>query len=649
MTKLKAIVVEDNTDDVYLLLHELKTGGFDVTHRHIETAGELESALAQGGWDIVLCDYSLPTFSAPEALQLVKQSGLDLPFIVVSGTIGEEVAVEAMRAGATDYVLKGKLTRLCPAVRRALEEWEKRKQLEKTETALGESRARIKRLTENLPDIVYRFMIRAESTDTAETEPIYDLEYVSAAAETITGFAPAEMQGGPERWLPFVHPADVESIVARFERQEFELPVVARIKTKSGSYAWLEFRSAAVRNQHGAVTAIEGVARDITEQRKLEKRLRMAQRMEAIGQLAGGLAHDLNNLLTVIDGCATLVARDKAIDADGKELLSEIITASRRAGLLTNQLLAFGRRQIRKVEVVSLNEVVESMASMLERLIGEDVDLETMLATELDPVAVDVGQIQQILMNLAANARDAMPRGGKLTLETAAVAFDEQYAADHPVVDAGRYVMLAMSDNGVGMDEETRSHVFEPFFTTKAKGKGTGLGLATVYGIVKQSGGYIWVYSEPKRGATFKIYLPAVTDKVVTPMREKEVTPEMKGSETIMVVEDEPGVVRVAVEVLEKAGYRVLQAEGGNQAIALFDRHGAVDLLLTDVVMPEMSGKQLVEQLTPRSGDMKVLYMSGYTDNAVVHHGVLDLDTNFLQKPFTPRMLLAKVREVLDT
>jgi len=384
------------------------------------------------------------------------------------------------------------------------------------------------------------------------------------------------------------------------------------------------------------------------ERGRLEEQLKLVQRLEAVGRLAGGVAHDFNNLLSVIISYAGFAA-DALRESDPVHAdIVEIQNAGQRAAALTRQLLAFSRKQLLEPEVLSINKVVTGIEIMLRRLLGEDIDIEVHRADELGSVLADPGQIEQVIMNLAVNARDAMPQGGKLTIETINAELDEGYAEQHVAVKPGRFVMLSVTDTGSGMDAETRAHIFEPFFTTKEKGKGTGLGLSTVYGIVKQSGGNIWVYSEPGRGTTFKVYLPRV-DAPAADIKRRPVSMMATGSETVLIVEDEEAVRRLADRILRSAGYKVLTAAGGGEALLLCEKHdGAIDLLLTDVVMPQMSGRELAERLAKTSPKLKVLYMSGYTDNAIVHHGVLDPGTRFIGKPFAAAELTRKVREVLD-
>ena len=385
--------------------------------------------------------------------------------------------------------------------------------------------------------------------------------------------------------------------------------------------------------------------------RSTERQLVQSQKLEAVGRLAGGISHDFNNLLTVILGYSDITLRQLSEEHPLRRNLEQIVTASERASALTRQLLAFSRKQVMQPKVFDVNTVVTDLEKMLRRMIGEDVELRVSLEPELGNIKADPVQLEQVIMNLAVNARDAMPKGGKLSIETANVYLDETYAKEHVSVAAGHYVMLAISDTGCGMNVETRQHIFEPFFTTKEPGKGTGLGLSMVYGIVKQSGGNIWVYSEEGRGTTFKIYFPRVTEDAEQYTRTPVTLDVPRGSETILLVEDAEWVRTLARQILEGAGYRVLEASGPEEAIRLINtsHNGTkIDLLLTDVVMPGMSGNEMSKRLLERRPELPVLFMSGYTDEAIVQHGVLEAGINFIQKPFTPDALALKVREVLD-
>ncbi len=504
----------------------------------------------------------------------------------------------------------------------------------RSEEKVRESEARLRVLVEQLPAVLW-------TVDRS-------LMFTSALG---AGFArlkikPNDLVG--MSLLDYFETADQTFLpIAAHRRAVAGEPMTFHVEWKSGSYAC---HVEPLRDSDGQVSGAICMSLDITDRKQLEEQLRQAQKMEAVGRLAGGIAHDFNNLLMVIQGYSDLLV-ERLPDGDPlRRNAEQIQMASQRASSLTRQLLAFSRKQMLAPKILNVQSVVAEMEKILRRLIGEDVQLETSSAPDLGLIKADRSQIEQVILNLAVNARDAMPQGGRLTIETANVELDASYSHPPAVLSPGRYVMLAVTDNGCGMDAETQAHVFEPFFTTKEKGKGTGLGLATVYGVVKQSGGYVWVYSEPGRGTSFKIYLPRIEETAVPAGRDgkSEMQIPERGSETILLVEDEKGVRELAREYLASSGYTVIEAEDGHTALELAAMHvGQIHLLLTDVVMPGISGRELAERVSQIRPGIKIIYMSGYTDQAVVHHGILRNDAVLLQKPFTLMTLAGKLREML--
>jgi two-component system cell cycle sensor histidine kinase/response regulator CckA len=625
---LRVLLVEDSEDDALLVVHELERAGYQVTSDRVDTAGAMRAALERSTWDVVLADYSMPNFSAPAALRLLQEVGRDLPFIIVSGSVGEEIAVEAMKAGAHDYIVKGSLRRLIPAVERELVQAASRR-------ARRQEEERYRILFENNPQPLWVF----------DEESLAFLA-VNEAACRHYGYSREEFLGMTIRDIR--PPEDVPLLLQRLQAElpEYQESGVWRHRKKDGSIIEVEINSHPLQFDGRLAQLV--LALDVTERRQLEAQLRQSQKMEAIGTLAGGVAHDFNNLLTTILGYSGLLLDGLEGESPLREGIEEIQKAGERAAALTRQLLAFSRRQVLAPVVLDLNAVVANMEKMLRRLIGEDVALVAVLARDLWSVRADAGQIEQVIVNLVVNARDAMPRGGKVTIETRNHDLDDSYVRTHAYAQPGEHVCLSVSDTGTGIDPETRARIFEPFFTTKSPGKGTGLGLSTVYGIVKQSGGSIEVYSEPGRGTSFKVYLPRVLDG------ENSVAPEAKhppvgGAETVLLVEDEEAVRRLARLVLEKMGYKVLEAASAEEALSVAGDHaGEIGLLLTDSVMSGMSGPDLARILRVQRPETRVLFMSGYTDDAIVRHGLLEPNEAFLQKPFSPDVLARKIREVLD-
>ena len=633
----RILLVEDIPADAELIARELRRAGVGGRLQRVETRADYIRTLHEFAPDLIIADHSLPSFSASEAVEMAQREGAGVPVIIVTGSLDEETAADYIKAGAADYIVKSHLERLGPAVLRALDLNRARAEQARAQEQLRQSEARYRTLVDGVRDVI--FALAPDGT----------IASLNPAFETITGFPRDEWLGRPFEQL--VHSDDLPlalELLSGVARGEPRPVNQFRIRTRKGDYRMGEF-AATPQYREGQLASILGIGRDVTERLSLEQQLRQAQKMEAVGRLAGGVAHDFNNILTAITGYADLLLEDLGTTDRRRDDIAEIRKAAERAAGLTRQLLAFSRQQVMQVRVLDLNDVVADTQNMLGRLLGEDIALVTRLDPALGAVKADPGQLEQVIMNLAVNARDAMPGGGKLTIETANAELDDTYVREHFPARPGSYVMLAVSDTGTGMSDEVQSHLFEPFFTTKEKGKGTGLGLATVYGIVKQSGGYIWVYTEPGHGTTFKIYLPRVAGAPAQRASGPKASPVGAGTETVLLAEDEAAVRAVARHALERQGYTVLEASSGEAALDLAERHsGRIHLLLTDVIMPGMNGRALALRLSELRPDLRVVYMSGYTEEAITRHGVLEPGLTYVQKPFTPEGLARKVREVLD-
>jgi len=631
-TTIRTLLVEDNENDAELVLIALRRSGLNVHARRVDNERDFIRALNET-WDIVLSDFELPQFSGIQALELLRKRSAATPFILISGTIGEDVAVQAMKKGASDYLLKDRLVRLGPAVQHALQQSQLSRQTEEAERALRESTDRYQALFENSSDAI--FELSADGTFLS----------MNPFCEQITGYQLEEWKG--HRVNEFIHPDDRQltfrvfrAVLAGQTPPVFEL----RLQRPDGLEILLEL-TVCPRIQMGKVTSILGIGRDVTERRRLEEQLRQSQKMEAIGHLAGGVAHDFNNILTIIQIHASELLSAPMPETEVKTSAQEISEAAQRAAALTRQLLIFGRKQVMQIRAVNINDIVTNMVRMLRRVLGEDITLQTKCDSNLPLVSADTGMIEQVILNLAINARDAMPSGGRLEIATTTI---RNPLSEEP--NATPYVSITIADNGSGIPEEVLPHIFEPFYTTKEVGKGTGLGLATVYGIIEQHGGWINVNSEPGHGTAFRICLPATPQvSLPKPVAFKDKTLE-RGTETILLVEDEPKLRVITSNILERCGYQVLTASNGHEAVRFWEQNkDNIKLLFTDLVMPDgMTGRQLAEQLLEEQPSLKVIYNSGYSANISGSALFLQEGVNFLQKPYDIHQLARTVRHMLD-
>ncbi len=638
-TPLRILHVEDNLSDAELALRELRKAAFVFEARRVETREAFLAALADFRPDLILSVYRLPEFDGMKALLLAREHAPYVPVIITTGSVNEETAVACMKAGAADYVLKEHLGRLGTAVRSALErQWPRveRRRAEKDITRLNaeleEALAWQRQIFEGSQDAV--FVSDEQARFVA----------VNHAATELTGYSHEELLA---MGIPDLHDEPDLAAYRAFHRRILDGERIlseAPIKKKDGGKVAVEFNNSLV--VIGGRRFMHTAGRDVTERKQLESQLVQAQRMEAIGRLAGGVAHDFNNLLTIIQGYGELV-RDSLSGDPRHESMDELLKAAGRATSLTRQLLAFSRKQVLEPKIMHLGEIVRETGHMLERLIGEDIALSLVAPGDLATVKADPGQIEQVVLNLAVNARDAMPNGGQLTVSVGSLTMATPLDGFPDQLPAGRWVLMTMEDTGCGMDAETLSHAFEPFFTTKERGKGTGLGLSTVYGIVRQSDGRVQVTSVPGRGTSFQIYLPRSDEKTISGAHPS--VGSSLGMETVLVVEDEPAVRNLVRTVLERRGYAVLAAEDGAAALDLVDKHtGVIHVLLTDVVMPGINGRDLAARVRARRPTIKVVFMSGYTADIPTELGT-EGGPAFLSKPFNERALTSKLREVLDT
>ena len=602
---------------------------------HARSSSQAFSYLQQAPCDLVLCDYRSGDGKAIRLRHDIRRVAEGVPVVFLSDQVDETAIAQVIHQAASACLPaeQGRECSLARALCGAISEYCRENQRQKSEDMLR----KLWHAVEQTADLVV-------ITDRSGV-----IEYVNPAFASLTGYSREEATGQTFRLLkstqqaPELYQEMWQTILAGNSFRG-----VIRNQKKNGDTFVAEKTITPLRDAEGHITHFVSTDRDITEHHKLEAQLQQAQRMDAIGRLAGGVAHDFNNLLMVISSYAELMLDSIAGQHPLGRNVEEIMAASGRAADLTRQLLAFGRRQMQTLRVLDLNPVIQEISRMLPRLIGEDIQLTVLPGNNLGKVKADMVQVEQILMNLAANARDAMPQGGKLVIETANVHLDEAYLQRHAIVPAGDYVRLAVTDSGNGIEPKHLAHIFEPFYTTKEEGKGTGLGLATVYGIVKQSGGFIWVYSEPGLGTTFKIYLPRVQQKGDEPCAALPAGITPRGNETLLLVEDEAAVRRSEKEFLEASGYTVLETQNGEDALRVARSYSeAIHLMITDVVMPRIGGPKLAEQLAADRPEMKVLFVSGYAESTVLQHGAIDMASQFLQKPFTLRSLARKIRDVL--
>jgi PAS domain S-box-containing protein len=613
-----------------------QAGAGNVCLQHVQSPKEAFDHLHQTTYHLLLCDYRPGDTEALHMLHEMRKARCPAPVIFLSDHVSPAAIKEAIEAGACAYVRRTNMddSSIKQTINYAIGVYCKERQRLKADSLLR----KLSRAVEQAAELI------------CITDREGVVEYVNPAFEQLSGYSRDELVGNTFRIIKSSE--EPETVYTKMWETILEGNVYRGVmvnRKKNGGTFIVEKTIAPVRDAHGDITHFVSCDRDITERRRLELQLQQAQKMDAIGRLAGGIAHDFNNLLMIVSAYAELMLDHIGPQHPLNYNVQQILNASRRAADLTRQLLAFSRKQMQALQVLDLNWVIQEVSKMLPRLIGEDIHFVFRPGTNLSKVKADPVQIEQIVMNLAANARDAMPHGGRLTIETENVELDEQYLQRHVIVPPGTYVLLAVADTGQGIAPEHRAHIFEPFYTTKEEGKGTGLGLATVYGIVKQNGGFIWVYSEPGLGTTFKIYLPCATQQTLPPNPLRAADEPPRGSETVLLVEDEDGVRQSTREFLTLNGYYVLEAKNGSDALQAAQQHsGTIDLLVTDVVMPIMGGAQVAQKLTAERPELKVLFVSGYAESAALRHSSVPLVGHFLQKPFTLKMLARKMREVLQ-
>jgi PAS domain S-box-containing protein len=628
---LQILLLEDVAMDAELVEFELERAGVAASVRRVDSREGFVQALAEFRPDVILSDFSLPQFDGMRALELARAWEKSVPFIVVTGSINEETAVQCMKAGATDYVLKSNLARIGPAIGSALERERERGESARAQAALRRSEADLRTIFDNTSQALILLdpegRVRLYNSAAARSEERLDGRIGIGTRATDLRLVSEE---GLRRALPG----------ERFSEEAAPGDGTARFDV---SYA-------PVCDDQDSVIGVCVSAVDITERRRMDEHLRRAERMQATGRLAGGVAHEVNNMMTAILGFGDFLLRSFP-ESDGRAAdVEEILKAARRAADVTRQLLAFSRQQVLHPRTIDLNLVIHDLLPMLQRSVAEQHELAARLAPEACCCHADPGQIEQVLLNLVLNARDAMPGGGRITVQTSRQSFDADYAARHPdlMIPGGEFIMMSVSDTGAGMDPATMHRIFEPFFTTKPVGQGTGLGLSTAYGIIKQSNGFIFAYSEPGQGTVFKAYLPRAQAPAERPSGPR-LMPARGGTETILLVEDEPVVRSLIARALRGYGYTILEAANGREALESYRQHGvAIALVVTDVAMPEMGGRELAARLRDLAPELPVLFISGYTGEEVIERGLLPSGVPFESKPFSPESLADRLRHLLD-
>jgi PAS domain S-box-containing protein len=649
--QLRVLIVEDSPDDTELLLRELKHGGYEPIYDRVETASAMKIMLEKQKWDIVLADHSLPLFSAFGALTQLKLSGLDLPFIIVSGVIGEEFAVAAMKAGAHDYIMKNNLSRLVPAIERELKEAEDRQRRKQAEEALLKSQASLA----NAQRIAHigNWEWDIEKNRITGSDEFY----------RIFGITRQIFDGTYESFLAFIHSDDREFVKksiheAFHDRKPYRIDF--RIVLPDNALRIVHAEAEVIFNSTGNAIQVNGIIQDLTEHKqaeeervKLREQLYHAQKLESVGKLVGTIAHDFNNILSAIIGYAELMQNKMKEDNISEDNLlmdytERIHTIAKKAVHLTQSLLTFSRKEVNNPKPVNLNTVIRQTERLLLNLMPENIKINNLLTDEDCMVMADHIQIEQALTNLATNARDAMPDGGVLTIGTYIMKLDNEFIKAYGCERTGWYALLSVSDTGTGIDNEIKKRVFEPFFTTKRREKGTGLGLAIVYGIVKQHRGHIHVDSEPGRGTTFTVYLPFIGAKVEEKELECSYIPE-GGTETILIAEDNSEIRTIIKTVFEQSGYRVIDALNGEDAVNKFIRNkDRIQLLVFDVIMSKKNGKEAYDEIRKIKPEIKVLFMSGYPKHYNNNKIIIEEELPFIPKPVSPTGILKKVREVLN-